>query len=338
MAAFESIKDISGFKSGEQFYIDKYDSRSYDNIEKTMDEILEKKDNDVIKEYITKYIPEEEQNITYNFKCSTNTIIQLNNRFIASQNADAPQPDGDDDKFKAIAIEKTLFNSIKNYSAIAEKKNDEYKKRYIILQEKILKNEIRRNLQKQQQSMFAFLNRMTYLGVISGVSVFCVKLVLISNLTNPAVWIGFLSKIYANPLYFQYFIDIVSTLNIFTTSEIITLKDMFSRLQILIKDNALFKNTKYVDILVKCIFNPTPENRKTLQELGLNPDFKDHENSPQLMQFFSYIKTVTDSKNVFKEKVGPSEKKPIWEKNLLKLIKLNLILLIKLKSIRFRVW
>jgi hypothetical protein len=119
--------------------------------------------------------------------------------------------------------------------------NVEYKKRYIILQEKILKNEIRRNLQKQQQSMFAFLNRMTYLGVISGVSVFCVKLVLISNLTNPAVWIGFLSKIYANPLYFQYFIDIVSTLNIFTTSEIITLKDMFSRLQILMKDNALFK-------------------------------------------------------------------------------------------------
>jgi hypothetical protein len=317
MAAFESIKDISGFKSGEQFYIDKYDSTSYDNIEKTLDEILENKDNDVIKEYITKYIPEEEQNITYNFKCSTNTIIQLNNRFIASQNADAPPPDGDDDKFKAITIEKTLFNSIKNYSAIAEKKNDEYKKRYIILQEKILKNEIRRNLQKQQQSMFAFLNRMTYLGVISGVSVFCVKLVLISNLTNPAVWIGFLSKIYANPLYFQYFIDIVSTLNIFTTSEIITLKDMFLRLQILIKDNALFKNTKYVDILVKCIFNPTPENRKILQELGLNPDFKDHENSPQLMQFFSYIKSVTDSKNVFKESTRPSEKKPIWKKNLL---------------------
>ena len=221
MAAFESTTDISGFKSGEQIYIDKYDSKTYDNIEKTMDEILENKDNDVIKEYITKYIPEEEQNLKYNFKCSTNSIIKLNDKFIASQSAAAaPPPDSDDNEFKAIAIEKTLFNSMKNYSSIVEERNRQLKRRYIILQEKILKNQIRRNLEKQQQSMFAFLNRMTYLGVISGVSIFCVKLVLISNLTNPAVWIGFLSKIYANPLYFQYFIDIVSSLNIFTIQKL----------------------------------------------------------------------------------------------------------------------
>ena len=65
------------------------------------------------------------------------------------------------------------------------------------------------------------------------------KLVLISNLTNPAVWIGFLSNIYANPLYFQYFVDILSTLNIFTVPEILTLKDMFSKLQILMKQTPL---------------------------------------------------------------------------------------------------
>ena len=81
MAAFENTIDITGFKGDEKFYIDKYDSRSYDNIEKTMDEILDKEENDVIKEYITKYIPEEERNVTYNFKCSTDTIIKLNNRY-----------------------------------------------------------------------------------------------------------------------------------------------------------------------------------------------------------------------------------------------------------------
>ena len=317
MAAFENTIDISGFKGGEQFYIDKYDSKSYDNIEKAMDEILDKEDNNVIKEYITKYIPEEERNVTYNFKCSTNTIIKLNDRFIASQNLVAPPPDGDADQFNAVVIENMLYNSIKNYSSIVENRNKELKQRYIILQEKILKNNVRRNLEKQQQSMFAFLNRITYLGVISGVSVFCVKLVLISNLTNPAVWIGFLSKIYANPLYFQYFVDILSTLNIFTVPEILTLKDMFSKLQILMKQTPLFQNKEYVDTLVKCIFNPTPENRKILQNLGSNENFKDHDKNPQLMQFFSYIKSVTDVKNVFRETGEPSEKQPIWKKNLL---------------------
>ena len=317
MAAFKNTIDITGFEGGEQFHIDKYDSKSYDNIEKTMDEILDKEDNIVIKEYITKYIPEEERNITYNFKCSTNSIIKLNDRFIANQNMAQPPPDGDADQFNAIVIENMLYNSIKNYSSIVENRNKELKQRYIILQEKILKNNARINLEKQQQSMFAFLNRITYLGVISGVSVFCVKLVLISNLTNPAVWIGFLSKIYANPLYFQYFVDILSTLHIFTVPEILTLKDMFSKLQLLMKQTPLFQNKEYVDTLVKCIFNPTPENKKILQNLGSNENFKDHDKNPQLMQFFSYIKSVMEVKKVFRETGEPSEKQPIWKKKFL---------------------
>lgn len=322
MATFENItNDITGYKSGDSFYIDKYDTTSYDNIEKSLDEILEKPNNEVIKEYITKYIPEEEQNITYNFKCSTNTIYKLNTNFIASQKQIAGQDDDDFNELNKVIIEKMLFNSVKNYSGLIEKKNYELKQRYIILQEKILKNEVRRNLlkqQQQQQSMFAFFNRITYLGVISGVSVFCVKLFLISNLTNPAVWIGFLSKIYANPLNFQYFIDIVSTLNIFTFPEVLTLKDMFSKVQFLIKDVPLFSNKEYVKTLVECIFNPTVENAKILKNLSSNKDFKDHEKYPQLMQFFSYIKSVTDSKKVFKDEpeTDTSEKKPIWKKNL----------------------
>jgi hypothetical protein len=83
------------------------------------------------------------------------------------------------------------------------------------------------------------------------------------------------------------------------------------------KQTPLFQNKEYVDTLVKCIFNPTPENRKILQNLGSNENFKDHDKNPQLMQFFSYIKSVTDVKNVFKETGEPSEKQPIWKKKLL---------------------
>ena len=114
MATFENItNDITGYKSGDSFYIDKYDTTSYDNIEKSLDEILEKPNNEVIKEYITKYIPEEEQNITYNFKCSTNTIYKLNTNFIASQKQIAGQDDDDFNELNKVIIEKMLFNSVK---------------------------------------------------------------------------------------------------------------------------------------------------------------------------------------------------------------------------------
>ena len=220
MSTFQYNQDFtSDFESNKSFHIDKYDSKSYDNIEKTLDEILSGSDSDkVIKEYITKYIPEDETRFTYNFRCSTNTIVKLNKKFILSQqNINANVDDGDDE-VKKVKIEKLLFNSVKNYSGLIENRNKQLKQRYIILQEKILKNNIRRNAEAKQQQMSAFFNRLTYLGVVSGLSIFCIKVVLIANLTNPATWIGLLSNIYANPLNFQYLVDVLSTLQIFTAA------------------------------------------------------------------------------------------------------------------------
>ena len=319
MSTFQYNQDFtSDFESNKSFHIDKYDSKSYDNIEKTLDEILSGSDSDkVIKEYITKYIPEDETRFTYNFRCSTNTIVKLNKKFILSQqNINANVDDGDDE-VKKVKIEKLLFNSVKNYSGLIENRNKQLKQRYIILQEKILKNNIRRNAEAKQQQMSAFFNRLTYLGVVSGLSIFCIKVVLIANLTNPATWIGLLSNIYANPLNFQYLVDVLSTLQIFTAPEILTLKDMFSKVQFLIKETELFKNKEYVKTLIDCIFNPTTENNKILETLGENVNFKDHDKYPQLMQFFKYIKSVTDAKKIFKEENKPSENKPIWKKNLI---------------------
>jgi hypothetical protein len=319
MSTFKYNQDFtSDFESNRPFHIDNYDSKSYDNIEKTLDDILNGNDEGVIKEYITRYIPEEERNITYNFRCSTNTIIKLNNKFILSQqNINAGADNGDDNELNKIKLEKLLFNSIKNYSGLIEDRNNKMRRRYLILNEKIIKNNIRRNAAAKQQQMFAFLNRLTYLGVISGVSIFCIKIVLIANLTNPATWIGLLSNIYANPLNFQLFVDTVSTLNIFTATEVITLKDMFSKLQLLIKETPLFQNKEYVSTLVECIFNPTPENKNILATLGSDEKFKDHEKYPQLMNFFKYIKSAIDMKNIFAEGNEPSKNKPIWEKKLL---------------------
>lgn len=319
MSTFQYNQDFtSDFESNKPFHIDNYDSKSYDNIEKTLDDILNSNNEEVINEYITRYIPEEERDITYNFRCSTNTIIKLNNKFILSQqNINAADDNGDDNELNKVKLEKLLFNSIKNYSGLIEDRNNKMKQRYIILNEKIIKNNIRRNIAAKQQEMFAFLNRLTYLGVISGVSIFCIKIVLIANLTNPATWIGLLSNIYANPLNFQLFVDTISTLQIFTATEVITLKDMFSKLQLLIKETPLFQNKEYVKILVDCIFNPTDENKNILATLGSDEKFKDHEKYPQLMNFFKYIKSAIDMKNIFAGGNVPSKNKPIWEKNFL---------------------
>ena len=142
MSTFQYNQDFtSDFESNRPFHIDKYDSKSYDNIEKTLDEILNSGDSDkVIKEYITRYIPEEDTRFTYSFKCSTNTIVKLNRKFILSQENINANDDNDDNEIKKVKLEKLLFNSVKNYSGLIENRNKQLKQRYIILQEKILKN------------------------------------------------------------------------------------------------------------------------------------------------------------------------------------------------------
>ena len=109
-----SYKNSINFKvpeAGEEYNIESCDVLDYHNIKNVLDKINEK--DIIIEEYITKYIPEEEKLMTYNFKPTTKNIMDSNMLMLHIMNPSnlnqSSQPPDDDNINKPEMIEKMKY-------------------------------------------------------------------------------------------------------------------------------------------------------------------------------------------------------------------------------------
>jgi hypothetical protein len=297
--------------------VEKYDNSSYDNIEKTLDIMTIESDN-IMKEYIITYISDEDSLITYTFNDSTKNVLLSNELFLRRQVPGyVSTPDDDNDDINKLQIlDKELFNPINffKFTNSTVERNEILKRRYVVLQEKIIKSDMRRNISKKKfSSMKAVMRSVRFIGFVSGVAIFCFKICLIANLTNPVTWVSLLSNIYLSPVKFQMFIDFLSYLKIFSDSEILTLKDLFLKTQLLLNDpktdNKLLKDPNYVKTLLESIFDP----KKADTFKTLSSKFPEHDPQSPLVNFYTFMKGVIDNKNIFDETRQPDLKQDIFK-------------------------
>ena len=152
--------------------IEKYDNSSYDNIEKTLD-IMTIESDDIMKEYIITYISDEDSLITYTFNDSTKNVLLSNELFLRRQIPGyVSTPDDDNDDINKVQIlDKELFNPINffKFTNSTVERNEILKRRYVVLQEKIIKSDMRRNISKKKfSSMKAVMRSVRFIGFVSG--------------------------------------------------------------------------------------------------------------------------------------------------------------------------
>ena len=188
----------TGYEEYEPQYIDKYDMSEYNDAEKAMDQIFKESD-EIVDVYINNNVPDL-KNIDFKVEGNTHDTMVLNNNFMRKFHknmAGAADAGGDDDmnnKIENFQKENLSFiENFKHYNSIIQK-NKNITQRYILLNNKLLENQQKLKLGKKQQ-WFAFIDNLKFLGIISGVAVFCLKCCFLVNLTTPSGWVTMLMGI-----------------------------------------------------------------------------------------------------------------------------------------------
>jgi hypothetical protein len=278
------------------------DLSNYDEIENILDEITNKSNKNMT-EYITKYISKEEKLFIFDSNGSTKNTVNLNKIFLTLHSDVLFDKDDDEDDTDDINTEKIMLNDLfkpikeLKYNNLIEKRNRILRKRFIILQERIIKSDIRRKIEEDTNSKKTifqniYFKKFIFLGsnILGFAGVFYIKAVIISQLTNPITWIGLASNVYKSPFYFQMFCDLLECLKIFNPSEILQLKTLFNRFKDDPINIELLKNKNYtnIDLSIENVFNN--EDLDTNNNLDTNTSAID---------FFKYIKDVLNTKNIY---------------------------------------
>ena len=231
---------------------------------------MSNKSNKNMTEYITKYISKEEKLFNFDFNGSTKNIVNSNKIFLTLHSTEVFDKDDDEDDKDDINTEKVMLNDLfkpikeLKYNNLIEKRNRTLRKRFIILQERLIKSDIRRKIEEEKNSKKTifqniYFKKFIFLGsnILGFAAIFYVKAIIISQLTNPITWIGLVSNVYKSPFYFQMFCDLLEYLKIFNPSEILQLKTLFNRFQTDPINIALLKDKNYENInsSIEDIFN-----------------------------------------------------------------------------------
>ncbi len=336
MATYKYKQDQSiQFQSNESttFSIEKYDSKMFINFEKTLDEMVYNTDK-IIEKTIIKYVPENEKDlVTYNFNPTTKNVLSSNYLFLISSNnkiansiaAENPPPDRSEESVLNVEKIQSLLKPVDNFKYIdaLQRKN-----RIIIIRYRKLQNRIteliqqknaRQAYEEKQQKFNCVLRSIQAISISYTTVIFFIKIGLMANLSNPYMWTSIVQMVCSNPFHFQLFIDMSQYLQLFTPTEILTLKNLFQALQIDQKTKTLLKDPNYIKSIIDHIFEKTEDETIITttpipDDLGKGAEpvdfdttmqtlFEGHQKNSSLANFVTYIKKGLYAKNIFNTNV-----------------------------------
>jgi len=300
-----SYKNSINFKvpeSSQEYNIESCDVLDYHNIKNILDKINEK--DVVIEEYITKYIPEEEKLMTYNFKPTTKNIMDSNMLMLHIMNPSnliqSSQPPDDDNINKPEMIEKMKMIPF-YFESEKQRQIKILKTRYERMSAKLAdydrKYRINQYLKEKERRMNCWLQSIQLISIGYGGTIFAIKCIMMANLYNPAVWSAMVSSICTSPLQFQMFIDFMQNLYIFSASEIITLKELFEKFQIAKMTNTTLQDEKYIKTIIETIFSENINKEAAIEKI--NKEFLGTEDRTSLSDFGNFIKNALDARNIW---------------------------------------
>ena len=306
-----SYKNSIHFKlpeASEEYNIESCDVLDYHNIKNILDKINEK--DVIIEEYITKYIPEEEKLMTYNFKPTTKNIMDSNTLMLyimkPSVQFQSSQPPDDTNINKPEMIEKMKIIPF-YFESEKQRQIKMLKIRYERMSAKLAdydrKYRIKQYLKEKETRMNCWLQTVQLISIGYGGTIFAIKCIMMANLYNPAVWSAMVSSICSSPLQFQMFIDFMQNLHIFSASEIITLKELFEKLQIAKMTSTTLQDEKYIKTIIETIFSETINQEATIKTI--NEQFLGTEDRTALVGFSNFIKNALDARNIWDQSKQP---------------------------------
>jgi hypothetical protein len=307
-----SYKNSIHFKlpeASEEYNIESCDVLDYHNIKNVLDKINEK--DLVIEEYITKYIPEEEKLMTYNFKPTTKNILDSNMLMLHIMNPSnliqSSQPPDDTNINKPEMIEKMKIIPF-HFESEKQRQIKMLKIRYERMSTKLAdydrKYRIKQYLKEKERRMNCLLQTVQLISIGYGGTIFAMKCIMMANLYNPAVWSTMVSSICASPLQFQMFIDFMQNLYIFSASEIITLKELFEKFQIAQMTSTTLQDEKYIKTIIETIFSESVTKEATIEQI--NKEFLGTEDRTSLSDFGNFIKKTLDARNIWDQDTQPN--------------------------------
>lgn len=308
-----SYKNSINFKvpeESEEYNIESCDVLDYHNIKNVLDKINEK--DIIIEEYITKYIPEEEKLMTYNFKPTTKNIMDSNMLMLHIMNPSnliqSSQPPDDDNINKPEMIEKMKYIPF-HFESEKQRQTRILKIRYERMSAKLAdydrKYRIKQYLKEKERRMNCLLQTIQLISIGYGGTIFAIKCIMMANLYNPAVWSTMVSSICASPLQFQMFIDFMQNLHIFSASEIITLKELFEKFQIAKMTSTTLQDENYVKTIIETIFSESVTKEATIKTI--NEQFLGTEDRTSLSDFGNFIKKTLDARNIWDQQDKPPD-------------------------------
>jgi len=332
MATYKYKQDQSiKFQSNESntFSIEKYDSKMFINFEKTLDEMVYNTDK-IIEKTIIKYVPENEKDlVTYHFNPTTKNILSSNYLFLIASNnkiaksiAEAnPPPDKSEKSVLNVEKIQSLLKPVDNFKYIdaLQRKNRIIIIRYRKLQKRITElmqqKNARQAYEEKKNTFNCVLRSIQAISISYTTVIFFIRIGLMANLSNPYMWTSVVQMVCSSPFHFQLFIDMSQYLQLFTPTEILTLKNLFQALQIDQKTKTLLKETNYIKSIIEHIFEKTADTTTPIPDdlgKGVETDdfdttmqrlFNGHQKNSSLANFVTYIKKGLYAKNIFNTNV-----------------------------------
>jgi len=304
----ESFKDLS--KEGEyKPVVERYDISNYTYLYREINNTLDEM-NQITKKYIKEREEAERTKIklvNINYKGSQ-TIIESNRMIIfeTRENLTIPLGDPPDDSNRkpTTNIQNELLNihKVTDFASIEKIKNDRLVNRYNLYKERLKKIEsklVGYQQQQQQERKQAFIRAIKFIKYSSTVILCIINYVVLINIFNPVSWINIGLSMYNNIYYYRFFSNIMGYLNLFNTTDLLSLDKLFGELQIFLKSKNIQElssqdRDEYVKMILQKVFQPGSINTNDITN-----KFSFYDANSPVEKFFVFIYNSCQRLNIF---------------------------------------